>query len=853
LVQLGAELVTDVEQAILECVKNAYDADAPGCSIEVRTVRTGTIEDQGTFANLKKFCAPAENVRTALFDDKGVSIDLDDRGRPLRELDDDAICTRQLSWTGSIAIRDEGEGLTEAQLRDSWLVISNSAKRPQSQGALKRKTTEYKRTPLGDKGLGRLGTMKLGDILEVKTATGPAEPVYGVHFRWADCESAFTVDEIPVRLRRLPNKSERKGTRVYVRGLKELEEWARPTRALEIARSLAKLISPFEAASTFPVTVDVDGVKQSLVAVTNVLLSRAIAEFHFDWRPAEKGSGYELVATARFREKLFRPMGSTKQRQKSDVVFEDGGAKFLQSLPMRGRLKRFKVDTKPATGWFIELTQVFTGVSIKPDSPLPVENPGPFTGSFYYFNLNELEGDDAVEVEAAAGLGIDRQMVKDMAGISILRDGFRVRSQGDWLKLSEAMTSGSTYNLRLHNTLGFFALSGERNSALKEKSDREGFVEDAAYRGFSAVAVACRRFANDALEEVRRAGDDFYKDALKGSGQSEPHTPDRSLAVVEQSVQHAAAAQGHASDLIGALQAGLSQIENQSRGRTPSAETVAVLRKALDKAKVVSKNLEGGPQAHNAVTLLRQEIVDNKDRALSLYESAAVGLSARGLAHELRTHLTEIRRRVANIETLIKSGKGTEVTLRPQIRSIRLSCSSIASSAALIDPLLPRTRSLREAIDLEAFIKEYAENRRLSLEREGISFEVVGPGAPVKVKFNRGRLLQVVDNLIRNSVYWLRRGHEVMGVKRQKAIRVEVLVDGFSVQDSGPGVDPAYEESIFEIFVSTKPSKDDGQGLGLFITTQLLEAEGCGVYLAPERNAEGRKAKFVVNLGPALM
>jgi hypothetical protein len=28
LVQLGAELVTDVEQAILECVKNAYDADS---------------------------------------------------------------------------------------------------------------------------------------------------------------------------------------------------------------------------------------------------------------------------------------------------------------------------------------------------------------------------------------------------------------------------------------------------------------------------------------------------------------------------------------------------------------------------------------------------------------------------------------------------------------------------------------------------------------------------------------------------------------------------------------------------------------------------------------------------------
>jgi hypothetical protein len=37
LVQLGSELVTDVEQAILECVKNAYDADSPGCLIDIDT------------------------------------------------------------------------------------------------------------------------------------------------------------------------------------------------------------------------------------------------------------------------------------------------------------------------------------------------------------------------------------------------------------------------------------------------------------------------------------------------------------------------------------------------------------------------------------------------------------------------------------------------------------------------------------------------------------------------------------------------------------------------------------------------------------------------------------------------
>jgi hypothetical protein len=42
---------------------------------------------------------------------------------------------------------------------------------------------------------------------------------------------------------------------------------------------LAKLISPFEATSTFPVKVSLDGVEQSLVTITDEVLKQAIAEF----------------------------------------------------------------------------------------------------------------------------------------------------------------------------------------------------------------------------------------------------------------------------------------------------------------------------------------------------------------------------------------------------------------------------------------------------------------------------------------------------------------------------------------------------------------------------------------------
>ena len=105
--------------------------------------------------------------------------------------------------------------------------------------------------------------MKLGDILRIETATASTSPLATAQFRWADCESARTIDEIPVFVDELPNAEKFKGTRVSVLGLRDLSEWRRKDRINEITRSLARLISPFEATSTFPVGISLDGVDNS--------------------------------------------------------------------------------------------------------------------------------------------------------------------------------------------------------------------------------------------------------------------------------------------------------------------------------------------------------------------------------------------------------------------------------------------------------------------------------------------------------------------------------------------------------------------------------------------------------------
>lgn len=211
--------------------------------------------------------------------------------------------------------------------------------------------------------------------------------------------------------------------------------------------------------------------------------------------------------------------------------------------------------------------------------------------------------------------------------------------------------------------------------------------------------------------------------------------------------------------------------------------------------------------------------------------------------------MTEIRQCVSAIEKLTKKGASPNEAIVPILRSIRASCGAISNAAALIDPMLPRARSAKQVIDLKSLIEEYIKTRIGVLDGAGIQTVISGAGRTVRA--NRSLLIQVIDNLVRNSTYWLRRAAAAGEQNRAKVIGFDLTRNGFISWDSGPGVDPKFEESLFEMFVTAKP-KQDGQGLGLFIISQLLKNQGCDVALLSDRNAEGRRYKFAVNLNPLL-
>ena len=103
---------------------------------------------------------------------------------------------------------------------------------------------------------------------------------------------------------------------------------------------------------------------------------------------------------------------------------------------------------------------------------------------------------------------------------------------------------------------------------------------------------------------------------------------------------------------------------------------------------------------------------------------------------------------------------------------------------------------------------------------------------------NKGKFIQIFDNLINNSIYWLQDIDS-------PSITVTVDKPWIYFEDNGHGIDPTVETTLFEPFVTRKP-RTKGRGLGLFIIRQLLDAYGCEIILSDERNNEGRLYKFAI-------
>ena len=155
-----------------------------------------------------------------------------------------------------------------------------------------------------------------------------------------------------------------------------------------------------------------------------------------------------------------------------------------------------------------------------------------------------------------------------------------------------------------------------------------------------------------------------------------------------------------------------------------------------------------------------------------------------------------------------------------------------------------------EPADIEALLQEIGELLAGRAHAKAIDL-AVAPGRDLpRVLVDGPRLRQVLINLVGNGIKFTETGGVTLRAARSANSDGRTARIVFTVEDSGPGIDPAEAERIFGEFeqIDTAPNRrHGGAGLGLAISRRIVRHMGGDIALAP-RPGGGSIFSFTLDL-----
>jgi len=221
-----------------------------------------------------------------------------------------------------------------------------------------------------------------------------------------------------------------------------------------------------------------------------------------------------------------------------------------------------------------------------------------------------------------------------------------------------------------------------------------------------------------------------------------------------------------------------------------------------------------------------QQLEKARDGAL---ESARLkGEFAANVSHELRTPLNAVLGMLELLHGMGLSPKQTEYVaiarnageaLLKLIEDI-LDFSRIEAGMMKLQPI---DFVLHETLDeIVGLLDGQAQRKKLQLSYS------IADGIPMALHGEASRLRQVLINLVGNALKFTEQGRVTISVEPEQADQAHVFLR-FCVTDTGQGIAPAAQASIFEAFTQADGSSTrhhEGAGLGLAICRQLIELMG---------------------------
>ncbi len=195
------------------------------------------------------------------------------------------------------------------------------------------------------------------------------------------------------------------------------------------------------------------------------------------------------------------------------------------------------------------------------------------------------------------------------------------------------------------------------------------------------------------------------------------------------------------------------------------------------------------------------------------------------LAHELKTPVFSIQ---GYILTLLEGGLEDESVNRSFLERASKATDRMSAILEDLDQLMKMEVNEIQLdlthFDLKELVQDLFEDFEMRAEKKKITLKFARDYDPVYVHADKGKVGQVLTNLISNSISYGNKG----GTTKVRFDTFDDIIT-LEVSDDGLGIDEAHLSRLFERFYRVEKSRnrnEGGSGLGLAIAKHIIEAHG---------------------------
>lgn len=767
----GRENFSNPEGAIIELVKNSYDADAKTCIV--------------------------------LFDIP-ICLKKDSDGKeyvfPVKE-------------KSIIYIIDNGEGMTKAVIEDHWMKIGTGNKE-------KDFLSDDKRVKTGAKGIGRFALDRLGFETEMWTLSKNRKDKIGSHWKmdWNQFDnpdksiSQIEAELEPIKLdlkEQLKNITSnnkisdliklsdfKNGTILKITNLKD--EWF-DKETNEVFRSLESLIPPKELNIPFEVY------------------------FHHVQQPVEYGkvetaffNDYDYKLKAKYNSETFKVDFEITRNELDIKLIKKNFPDVLSKAE-----KPFDMGTIAAkTFTYSKSIDKILKRKIKDKSTKLWEEVGSFELVFYYLKYsNSLkEGYPFKKVNAS-----ERRSVLDkFGGVKVYRDSFRVRPYGDptndWLKLGSRVAQSPAgagqrigdWRVRPEQTAGIITISRKSNPLLVDKSDRGALQENDAFDTFKKIIVGViHEFEFDRTKMINP----FYRHNKKLQAKIkeqiiQKRAEELANLIVENRKDVEQSVYGESNQIS------LFQQKQEEEERKTYQETFKSTFKAIDEENAQKEN---------------EELVQIR----ALASLGLIVSSFAHELKEVRNNSTQIRNFEKIFKTIVSDKLKKSIEYEDGLDIIDLLTSDNEKIRHWVDyslTAIKKDKRKRGEFIFSTYLSSLETTWEQIFNSKEIELHIEDSTIGVDYDFRAFEMdmLTIFTNLINNSLD----SFENLIELKEKSIIISCKLVNESIEiiysDNGVGLDDVFDdkEEIFLPFVTAKKDKENkniGIGLGMYLVKEVID------------------------------